>query len=185
MTPEKQIGEVKKNYYFAVMQWVMIKNRFFSGRTGKSNQKYKIIIPWTIGDETRTFEWTGTEADLEIPVTNQLRAALAIAVILIDSVLENRFGAKPLEDTDIERKAARCIIHKLRCAYAHNPLEPNWEEFPQKSPYRRVFSIPSINYSLDLAQLSGKPLDYMGLLNWFKLLDLMDYCAGLVSRQSI
>ena len=69
-------------------------------------------------------------------------------------------------------------MYMIRCAFAHNPLEPKWEV--RGKDYADILSVPSASFALDTIRLNGKPLDEAGI-NWFKLLDLMDYCATLVS----
>ncbi len=173
MTPEALIRTARDNFSFAALQWASMEN----GRL-----KYTDLptgFNWTIDGETRYFKWAPrTEKGFRIWVLNQLRAALAIAAIQIDSVLSDYFCNKPHEDTIHERRAARCIMYMIRCAFAHNPLEPKWNVTGRS--YADVFTVPSASFTLDTRGLNGKPIDEKGI-NWFKLFDLMDYCATLVS----
>ena len=173
MTPKALIREARKNFWFAVMQWGAVENGHFWYRNLPSK------VNWTIEGETRNLEWyRRSDKGFKTLVLNQLRAALGIATIQIDSVLTDYFCNKPYLDTDPDRKAARCIIYMIRCAFAHNPLEAKWEIKNQE--YSGVFSVPSINFTLDTTNLDGRPLDDANM-NWFRLFDLMDYCENLVT----
>lgn len=172
MTPEALIREAQKNFFFAFFQWTAMENGIFkySNLPNKSS--------WTVEGETRVVEWTNqTEKGFQTQILNQLRAALAIAVIQTDTVLSDYYKSKgqPYQDTDQERRATRCIIYMIRCAFAHNPLEPKWEV--KSDNYKDVFKVPSVRFTLDTRELHGKPFDD---INWFRLLDLIEYCKNLV-----
>ncbi|MFC1937578.1 hypothetical protein ACFLWY_03355 [Chloroflexota bacterium] len=173
MIPEALIRTARDNFFFAALQWAAMENGRF---------KYTDLptgFNWTIDGETRYLKWEHrTEKGFRVWVLNQLRAALAVAAIQIDSVLRDYFGNEPYQDTDHERRAARCIMYMIRCAFAHNPLEPKWEV--RGKHYADVFSVASANFTLNTGGLNGKSLDDANI-NWFKLLDLMDCCATLVS----
>ena len=157
---------------FATIQWGAVENGCFGYENLPSRMN------WIIGNETRTIEWKDrSDRGIKTLVINQLRAALAIATIQIDTVLTEYFGNQPYQDAEPERKSVRCIIYMIRCAFAHNPLEPKWEVRNQN--YSRVFSVPSINFTLNATNLDGRPLDDANI-NWCILLDLMEYCENLI-----
>ena len=157
---------------FAAIQWGAAEN----GSLRYTNLPSR--MNWIIGSETRRLEWQDrSERSFKIMVLNQLRAALAIATIQIDTVLTEYFRNNPYQDIDPERKAARCIIYMIRCAFAHNPLEAKWEV--RNQDYSGVFSVSSINFTLDTTNLDGRPLDDANI-NWYTLLDLMEYCENLI-----
>ncbi len=173
MTPAVRIREAKKNFWFAALQWAAMKNNRF---------RYSCLpngFNWTIEGETRLIKWTRSEEGFRTQVTNQLRAALAVLVVETDSSLTDHFlGEQPHEDRDDERRAARCIIYMLRCAFAHHPLQPTWNVTNDK--YKgKFFVVPPVDFKLDTMGLHGKPLDVEDL-NWFKLLDLIDHCITYV-----
>jgi hypothetical protein len=170
VTPKALIRTARDNFYFAVIQWAAMENQRFR-YTDLPNE-----VNWTIEGETRHLKReVRSEVGFRKLVLNQLRAALAISVLEIDSVLADYFGNKPYVDPNDERRAARCIIYMIRCAFAHNPLEPKWNVTGDH--YKGVFTVPSANFTLDTRDINGKPLDQV---NWFGLLDLMDYCATIV-----
>ena len=171
MKPEAVIRTARDNFFFAALQWAAMENGRF---------KYTDLptgFNWSIEGEQRFFKWEArTESGFQIWVTNQLRAAFAIAAIQVDTVLADYFKNKPYEDVDPERRAARCAMHMIRCAFAHNPLEPIWEV--RNPQYCDVFSVPSCQFKLDTRKLDARPFDE-AQLNWFSFLDLIDYCHSL------
>ena len=176
MTHEARIQEALYCFYFVVIQRGVMKNKSF---------KYDQLPPvmdWKVGDNIRRIYWANRSEDtFEALMTNQLRAALMIAVIATDSALTDCFAKgenkEPYNDSDSERRAARCIIHMIRCAFAHQPLEPKWNVTGDE--YKNVFTVKSLNFSLDTRTLNGKSLD-QDTFPWFQVIDLMEFCKTLV-----
>ncbi len=86
---------------------------------------------------------------------NNLLASSAICAIAIDSALDEAFGDKPDKYSDKDIDSLRAIVYMIRCAFAHNPLNPKWVI---KSKYRRVFSIKEIGLKVDLTDLDDIPV---------------------------
>jgi hypothetical protein len=75
----------------------------------------------------------------------------------------------------------KAIIFMFRCAFAHTPTQPKWEIH---KPYRKIFNIPQINFSMDFSTLDNKeliPEHHGGMDNLFKL---MNYCLEVLKKAS-
>jgi len=118
---------------------------------------------------------------------NAVLAAMSISAIAADRALDDTFGLpRPRERTPLEppdkmndQDSARTIMYALRCAYAHDPLNPRWT---CRRPYRGVFRIKDLGFALDTPALNGQPWNIAhvgGQLGYFKLLE---YCQELVER---
>jgi len=118
---------------------------------------------------------------------NAVLAAMSISAIAADRALDDIFGLpRPRERTPLEpadkmndQDSTRTIMYALRCAYAHDPLNPRWT---CRLPYRGVFRINALGFELDTMALNGQPWNIAhvgGQLGYFKLLE---YCQELVER---
>ena len=171
MTPHALIRTARNHFFFAVILWAAARNDLLEPHLPDS-------VDWTNdAGVTRTLTWEKTKARVATEAVNNMRAALGVAMIQLDKVLADQFNGARYKDTDPERRAARCVVYMLRCAFAHNPLMPDWNI--TNPGYAQNFAIPAARFSLDLTNANGKSLDGGGL-DWFGLLDLFDYCETLV-----
>lgn len=171
MTPKALIRTARNHFFFAVILWAAAKNDLLEAHLPDR-------VSWTNdAGETRTLDWQKNKQRVATEAVNNMRSALGVAIIQLDKVLADHFVASRYKDPDPERRAARCAVYMLRCAFAHNPLEPTWNV--TRAEYAQKFVIPAAGFSIDTTTAHGKPLDSTGL-NWFGLLDLFDYCASLV-----
>ncbi len=100
---------------------------------------------------------------------------LAIAA---DEALNRHFGNQPLEEPDLQRRAARCIVYMIRCTGAHQPIRPIWV---CKGPYNQVFEVPYLNVRLDCPSVDGQPVKASDFGGWSKLKMLVEFCMQGVS----
>jgi hypothetical protein len=144
------------------------------------------IAPETFTNEitegTTTLRWppeNRTPAALARWSWNTVLAAMSISAIAADRALDDTFGPKPhpagaLSDQD----ATRVVLYMLRCAYAHDPLNPRWE---CQGPYGGVFRINALGFEFDTRALNGQPwnIEHVGgPLGYFKL---SAHCQELVA----
>ena len=168
--PKEQVTIARNHYCANLLMVAAIQGDFIKA------EQLPEIIDLTIEGETRRLEWQNrSQANLHSDAENNLRAALGVAAVQIDDVMSRHFGNKPYADKDEERRAARCIVYMVRCAFAHNPIQPRWEV--RDGRYVDDFYVPSVGIRLDTRQLHDKPLR-IGLPNWFKFIDLFNYCAN-------
>ena len=123
-----------------------------------------------------------TPAALERHAWNNVLAAMSITAIAADRALDDTFGPKPqAAPASSDQVATRVIMYMLRCAYAHDPLDPRWE---CRGPYLGVFRIDELGFELDTTVLNGQPWNIAhvgGPIGYFALLD---FCQQLVETAS-
>lgn len=122
-----------------------------------------------------------TKTILKNRFRNLVLSALGTAACAIDRALDNKFGKKDPKDRS-EIGALRNIFCMIRCAFAHDPCNPQWccKEAYCKSPYsitiskalssRVVFresEAENITFELDFNQLNNQRLNF----THFKALD--------------
>lgn len=172
MQPERQINTARENLALAITEWAAVKNRLITARNLPNR------VNWRLDNGTiSTIINTVRDDQLELYFTNQLRGAFAIAAIQTNSALESVYGKHLLNDKDPDRRAARCSIYMIRCAFGHNALEPRWVCTPG---YRQRFQVRPINFVLDMTSLDGQAVDWNQFGGPQKFLDLLDYCSSLV-----
>jgi len=116
------------------------------------------ITPSTLGDETTigtggsgvTFRGHYTSAELVTVAKNNVLMAFGTTSLATDKAMDATFGAKNPDDTT-ELGAARAIVYQIRCAYAHDPLNPVWKPKPDK--YRHIYRL-----TVEVPHTSGPPL---------------------------
>jgi hypothetical protein len=147
---------------------------------------------WEADELKENMLFKGTSESLYIPIrrykiSNEglkvwaegiVYSAILVMCIAANEALERTFSGHPYDDPDSERKAIRCIMYMIRCAWAHNPVRPTWQ---CKSRYQQTFEIPSLNIKLSFADLNGKGMTVSDLGGWSKIILLADRCLELVS----
>ena len=64
----------------------------------------------------------------------------------------------------------------LRCAFAHDPMEPRWQV---KLKYRRVFDVPLAKLRVDCSNVDGTNLTPEQLDHWGGLLRLLGHAQEI------
>lgn len=129
-----------------------------------------------------------TAEELEVNANNIVLTALGISALATDSAMDKTFGPKDPHDTG-ELGSARAIVYQIRCAFAHDPINPRWDSTPK---YNRSYSatvtlkddkgaLLSRTIVFNRPAISGKLLateDFGGLSGY---LALLEYCLGKVN----
>ena len=102
----------------------------------------------------------------------------SMLIIAMDSALKETFGAHPLNDPDVERRAVRCIIYLIRCSSAHDPIRPVWNI---SSGYNRVWEVPSLGIHLNGPAVNAIPVKASHYGGWSKLKTMTDYVLNQLS----
>jgi hypothetical protein len=87
---------------------------------------------------SRTFRLSLSDEQIRAHAWNLVISGMGTTAIAMDKALEEAFGSRPTRDTatsDLDR--ARIVIYMIRCAFAHNPINPAWQ---CRDPYVGVFS---------------------------------------------
>jgi hypothetical protein len=164
------VQEAAKNFIFAALEMTRIQNKTVKPSDFPLN--FRLVIQ----KRTRDIDCRNlSQGSLDTLGMNQFRAAFAIWAIAVDTLLAARFKGKPYQDPNPDRRAVRCAVYMIRCAFAHNPISPKWQA---NCEYREIFSIPSIGYSLDARNIDGKSLGNVGF-SWFEGIDLLHYAMSL------
>lgn len=100
-----------------------------------------------------------------------------LVITAVDEALARKFGVGRVDDENLQRKNARCIVYVIRCAGAHNPVRPRWQFNP---PYRKVWELPALGISLDGAALDGKLLLASHFGGWMKFKMLVEHSMRLI-----
>lgn len=128
-----------------------------------------------------------TQDELISDVRNNVLMALGTSAVATDRALDETFGNKNPADTT-QFGAARSIIYQIRCAFAHDPLNPRWDTTPK---YKRTYTakVNIIDQTgqattrtivFDRPLISGKFLsssDFGGLSGY---IGLLQYCLNEV-----
>ncbi len=115
--------------------------------------------------------------ELRVDSHNLQVIALGACVITLDETL-NTLGPKNADSNDTIDKI-RCVIFQMRNAYAHNPLDPEWQV--KKENYLKVFNldIEKLSFSLDMNEVNGQRLeadDFGGFAGFFKMVNYAKAC---------
>jgi len=117
---------------------------------------------------------TRTQDYLKTSVWNIILSTLAISSQAMDRALDDVFGVKPTWSPSLsDLEATRIIMYMVRCACAHDPMNPRWEV--RSDGYRGVLCVKEIGLELDTTHLHGKELkiDQLGgQMGYVKLLNL-------------
>jgi len=117
------------------------------------------------------------QQELSRRAANQARAAFALAVIQTQRSLDRVFTNSPLEETNPDLQAARCVMFLLNNTIFPNLFTPVWDCPPE---YRRKFEVRPISLLMDAGELHGKGLkwDHVGGLPQF--IELLVYFANWI-----
>jgi hypothetical protein len=98
-----------------------------------------------------------TNGDLKNAAINNLNITLGATAIILDESLTSAGILNSHADTS-EQGQLRTLIYMIRCAYAHNMIEPRWEV---RGKYIRTlkYSVFREVFEVNLNELNGKPFD--------------------------
>ena len=120
-----------------------------------------------------------SEQDLIRGVGNQVRGAVAFSAMQTHSTLGRVFKRPPLQESDPDLQAARCVIYLLNHALGQQMLAPVWQCQPA---YRRRFEVNSISFVLDATALDGKPVYWQDFGGLERFLQLLEFCVDRVDQ---
>jgi len=178
MEPALEIKMVRENLALAIAYWIGVRKGLITSAhlpTGRA------VVTSEVGRVVEVFnslELKGNE-DLARCATNQVRGAHAFSVMHTHRDLESVYNGTPLEDTDPDRKAARCAIYLLNVAMTQDMLAPVWACPPN---YRQRFEVQTISFVLDASDLDGKTVYWHDFGGLEKYLELLDYIAEQVEQ---
>ena len=169
--PGEEIRLVKENLAFAVAFWKAaaagnLPPRALT-RPGSPGSGQQTGDPWDSGPQL--------PADLTRGAANQMRAAFALSALQARRSLAAAFPGEPIEEELPELRTALSVMHLIGLAVQRSIFQPVWECPP---PYRRLFHIRRLGFTLNATGLGGRPLtwdDFGGLDSY---LGLLEYCAA-------
>ena len=133
-------------------------------------------------DEHNVAVWpTRTQEYLRTWVWNIFLSSFAISAQGVDHALDDAFGPKPkgapAKMCDLD--ATRTVVYMIRCAFAHNPFNPQWKV---KAAYRGLFRIREIGLELDTTRLHGIDLDVAQLGGPIAYVKLLNLCVKFLKQ---
>ena len=133
----------------------------------------KVDIPSGTGTHlvARKFD----KEQLELEFHNQILIALCALAISVDKALDSTFGSKESKNTGEVVNAIRAIFYQLRCAWAHDVINPKWnrKENKYKGLYRVVVPSEIVSkatygrlnqskiYEFNFEELNGKYVNFV------------------------
>lgn len=114
-----------------------------------------------------------TYDDLILAAQNNVSMCFGVTAITLDTALADA-GIDRNPDDLSEKGCLRTIIYMVRCAFAHNMMEPKWEV---RGNYNKSIelNLNNIRLLIDLPQLNGKVFEYNdigGTDNWLTIKEL-------------
>jgi hypothetical protein len=178
MDQHDELRNVKNQFTFALATHHSCSNQLI--RPENYAKKFKVDT----GGIGLTIEHKYDQAALNTLSKNNLIAAVGICAIQIDSVFEQVYGKLEQRtnyaDPDV---AALCLImFLLRCAFAHNIVNPKWDIC--KPEYKKEIVINSIGVTLDTTDLHEKgvvPAQYGGHEGFVRM---VDFAMSLIKKGS-
>ena len=173
MRPGEEIRLVKENLAFGVAFWKAAAAGNVYTRTATRPGSGVSLFSQQNGDS-----WdSGPQppANLTRGAANQMRAAFALSALQARRSLAAAFPGEPIEEELPELRTALSVMHLIALAVRRSIIQPVWECPP---PYRRLFHIRRLGFTLNATGLGGQPLswDHFGGLDSY--IDLLEYCAA-------
>ena len=178
MEPALEIKMVRENLALAIAYWTGVRKGLITSAHLPAGRGIVTSDTGQVVEVFNSLKLEGNE-DLARCATNQVRGAHAFSVMHTHRILESVYSGTPLEETDPDRKSARCAIHLLNVTMMQDMLAPVWACPPN---YRQRFGVQPISFVLDASKLDGKTVYWHDFGGLEKYLDLLDYIAGQVEK---
>ena len=104
-----------------------------------------------------------------------MRAAFALSALQARRSLAAAFPGEPIEEELPELRTALSVVHLIALAVRQSIIQPVWECPP---PYRRLFHIRRLGFTLNATGLGGRPLNWDDFGGLDSYIDLLEYCAA-------
>ena len=173
MRPGEEIRLVKENLAFAVAFWKAATAGNVYTRTATRPDSGVSLFSQQGGDS-----WdSGPQppANLTRGAANQMRAAFALSALQARRSLAVAFPGEPIKEELPELRTALSVMHLIALAVRRSILQPVWDCPP---PYRRLFHIRRLGFTLNATGLGGRPLSWDDFGGLDSYIDLLEYCAA-------
>ena len=173
MRPGEEIRLVKENLAFAVAFWKAAAAGNVYARTATHPGSGASLFSQPKGDS-----WDSGEqlpANLTRGAANQMRAAFALSALQARRSLAMAFPGEPIEEELPELRTALSVMHLIALAVRRSIIQPVWDCPP---PYRRLFHIRRLGFTLNATGLGGQPLNWDQFGGLDSYIDLLEYCAA-------
>ena len=134
---------------------------------GASRSSRLELDPWEPAPEL--------SAELTRGAANQMRAAFALSALQARRSLARAFPGEPIEQELPELRTALSVMHLIALAVRRSIIQPVWECPP---PYRRLFHIRRLGFTLNATGLGGRPLNWDNFGGLGSYIELLEYCAA-------
>ena len=170
MKPGEEIRLVKENLAFSLLLWKAAS----AGRVPPGSLLRPASEHPQFNQRVRH-----SEAELVVELTrgaaNQMRGAFALSALQAQRSMADAFPSEPIEEEWPELRAARSALYLIGLAVQRSILQPVWDCPP---PYRRLFHIRRMGFTLNAAGLEGRTLSWDDFGGLERYLSLLDYCAA-------
>ena len=173
MRPGEEIRLVKENLAFAVAFWKAAAAGNVYTRTATRPGSGASLFSQQYGDS-----WDSgpqPSANLTRGAANQMRAAFALSALQARRSLAIAFPGEPIEEELPELRTALSVMHLIALAVRRSILQPVWDCPP---PYRRMFHIRRLGFTLNATGLGGRPLSWDDFGGLDSYIGLLEYCAA-------
>src|SRR5438093_2323867 len=92
------------------------------------------------GGEALAFKKQFVAREIAVHARNNVLMALGSTAIATDKAMDAALGGKNPDDTS-SLGSARAIVYQIRCAFAHDPLNPVWTPDPRRYKYTYCITV--------------------------------------------
>ena len=127
-----------------------------------------------------SFDFDG--GDWPLLCRNLVRAVSGTCAIVFDTQMDKAWGegGRRRPERRDGLAAARVIVHQVRNALAHGPMEPKWQI--ENNSHWNAFEVHEIGLRLDFRALNGRPFEIEDVRGFPGLASLFDYCLKQVKE---
>ncbi|MFC2009166.1 hypothetical protein ACFLUT_03835 [Chloroflexota bacterium] len=155
----------------------------------KSGKLGDTILPPSFGIAS---ERGSVQFRLSVPPDERVKLAANLAIattgmcaIVFDSEMEKALGPVQMDraikgDSFV---AARAIVRHMRNAFAHNPIEPEWQV--RNMEHRKKLEVAEVELTLDFNELHGQRFDMVDLNGFGGLARLLNYCMSQTKEMGL
>lgn len=156
----------------------------------------EIEIPSGTGTRLAAMEFQKDQLDQRFH--NLVLSALSTLAIAVDKALDSAFGSKVSKNTGDAVVSLRAVFYMLRCAWAHDVINPKWHRYAKKyeGVYLIVVSAESVakatygrldqerSFEFNFVELNGQYVDFRPFGGIDGIFCLAVYAQDLVANDT-
>jgi len=181
MSPHDRIVTARKTWQFAFFVAGSVNGGRITPKTFVNPLRF---LTSAEGEPDRGLEFWHrfTPGDLETLAFNNAVGATTHVAITVDEALDEAFGLPSPRARKTHPDPAiaglRCVTYLIRCAFAHGPLEPQWQIAPR---YRDdLYAVEPAGVKLDTTGLHGSQVSANQFGGWEGFHRLLGYAETII-----